>query len=163
METKLMIRPSEITQFTPMGGNVDVDKYKYNIYDAQVMVIEPLLGTELYNKILAGIEPNSTNLQGKYLELYNDYLKPILRHQVFAEYVETGSYVVANGGIFKNAPANTEVVSKSEVQYLASNHRSKAQTYIERAKKWLDKSGIPEYKNRGCGGSNVMVGSGWLF
>lgn len=156
MET-LLIRPSEITQFTPMGGNVDVDKYTTCIYDVQVTVIEPLLGKSLYEKIKTDFANNS--LVGKYEILYKDYLKPILRHQVFAEYVEIGSYTVANGGIYKHVPENAEVASKAEIQYLAQTQRTKTQIYIERAERWLRENSLPEYK--GCGKGKVQVSSGW--
>lgn len=153
MAITLLIRPSEITEFTPMGGNVDVDKYKPCIYDVQVTVIEPLLGEKLYDKIVADFEGG---LLGKYLELYNDYLKPILRHQVFAEYVEVAAYTVANNGVFKHVPENAESVNKNEVQFLAQAHRTKAQMYIDRAERWLSKSGIDEYSGT-CGGGDVSV------
>lgn len=154
----LLIRTSEITSFTPMGGNVDIDKYVPCIYDVQIMVIEPLLGCDLYEKIRTDFA--ASTLADKYLELYDIYLKPILRHQTFAEYVEIGSYVVDNGGTYKHVPANSEAVSKSEVQYLAQTQRTKAQFYIERAKKWLRTANLPEY-NTCCDKNTVKVSSGW--
>lgn len=154
----LLIRPSEITAFTPLGGNVDIDKYTPCIYDVQIMVIEPLLGADLYEKIKTDFASDS--LDGLYDVLYNDYLKPILRHQTFAEYAEIGSYVVDNGGIFKHSPTDSEVVSKSEAQYLAQTQRSKSQHYIERAKKWLKENDLPEYKMC-CDKNKVKVTSGW--
>jgi hypothetical protein len=155
----LLIKPSEIAAFTPLSGNVDEDKYKYCIYDVQVTVIEPLLGTKLYEKLKTDFEAG--NITGKYKILLENYLKPILRHQVFAEYVEVASFNVANGGIFKHQPANSEVVGKSEVQYLAQTARSKAQLFIERAEKYLRGSGISEYAERGCGSKNIRVSAGW--
>ena len=104
----LLIRPSEITEMTPLGGNIDVDKIKPVIFDVQITVIEPLLGTNLYNKIITDFE--NDDLSGDYLELYDNYLKPILRHQIFAEYVEIASYSVDNGGIFKHQPENSQIV-----------------------------------------------------
>ena len=153
----LLIRPSEITEFTPLGGNVDVDKYLPCIFDVQVTVIEPLLGTELYEKIRTDFEADT--LAGLYLTLYEGYLKPILRHQVFAEYVEIGQYTVANGGIFKHTPTDATIVEKSEIQYLAQTQRTKAQMYIERARKWLCQNHLPEYNI--CDTVNVKVSSGW--
>lgn len=153
----LLIRPSEITEFTPLGGNVDIDKYKPCIFDVQVTVIEPLLGTELYEKIRTDF--SNDTLTGLYETLYNNYLKPILRNQVFAEYSEIASYMVDNGGIFKHQPVDSAIVDKSEVQYLAQTHRSKAQLYIDRARKWLCENNLPEY-NR-CDTTNVKVSSGW--
>ena len=155
----LLIRPSEITEFTPLGGNVDIDKYKPCIFDVQVTVIEPLLGTELYEKIRTDFYAET--LAGLYLELYESYLKPILRHQVFAEYVEIGSYMVDNGGIFKHQPTDSQVVDKNEVQYLAQTQRTKAQTYIKRANKWLCENTLPEYNI--CDTTDVKVTSGWYL
>lgn len=154
----LLIRPSEITEFTPLGGNVDIDKYKPCIFDVQVTVIEPLLGTDLYEKIRTDFDADT--LSGLYLTLYENYLKPILRHQVFAEYTEIASYFVSNGGIFKHSATDSEVVDKNEAQYLAQIHRSKAQLYIERAEKWLRSNTLPEYSSS-CGSNNVKVTSGW--
>lgn len=153
----LLIRPSEITEFTPLGGNIDIDKYLPCIYDVQITVIEPLLSTELYEKIKTDF--NDDELTGLYETLYTDYLKPILRHQVFAEYAEIASYMVTNGGIFKHQPTDSQIVEKSEVQYLAQTHRSKAQLYIERARKWLCENKLPEYNV--CDTVNVKVTSGW--
>lgn len=155
----LLIRPSEITEFTPLGGNVDIDKYKPCILDVQITVIEPLLGTDLYEKIRTDFE-NDT-LSGDYLTLYESYLKPILRYQVFAEYTEIASYMVTNGGVFKHQPVDSQIVEKTEAQYLAQTFRTKSQTYIERAEKWLCKNHLPEYKK--CKTINVQVTSGWHF
>lgn len=155
----LFIKPSEIAQYTPLSGNVDEDKYKFCIYDVQVTVIEPMLGSKLYTKMKADFEAGS--LTGKYKDLLENHLRPIMRHQVFAEYVEVASYNVSNGGIFKHQPANSEVVGKTEVQYMAQTARSKAQTFIERAERWLSGSGIKEYSERGCGSKNIQVTGGW--
>jgi hypothetical protein len=143
MPITLLIRPSEITEFTPLGGNIDVDKIKPVILDVQISVIEPLLGTPLYNRLLTDFTNN--NLANDYLVLYEDYLKPILRHQIFAEYVEIASYSVDNGGIFKHQPSDSQIVDKSEVQYLAQTQRTKAQMYLARAQKFLIYKNIPEY------------------
>lgn len=156
----LLIRPSEITKFTPMGGNVDVDKYLPCILDVQVTVIEPFLGKELYDKIIADFEADT--LTGDYEILLNSYIKPILKHQVFAEYVEVGSYTVSNAGIFKHQPDNSEVVTKAEVQYLAQTQRTKAQMYIERAERWLNTANLPEYVGN-CSNKKIKVSGGWYL
>jgi hypothetical protein len=155
----LLIRPSEITAYTPMGGNVDVDKYIPCILDVQVTVLEPLLGKRLYEKIKQHFADE--NLQGDYEVLFTSYVKPILRHQVFAEYVEIGGYTVANGGIFKHVPDNTEPATRADVQYLAQTQRAKAQMYIERAEKWLRENPLPEY--RGNCNNNIKVSGGWFL
>ena len=51
MAELLLVKPEEITESTIMGGDVDLDKYTYTIFNTQIMTIEPLLGTLLYDKI----------------------------------------------------------------------------------------------------------------
>jgi len=153
----LLIRTAEITAFTPLGGNVDIDKYKPCILNVQNMVIEPLLGKDLFNKIKTDFQNDA--LTSDYLVLYESYLKPILRHQVFAEYAEIASYQVANGGIFKFSQENTEVVSKEEAQYLASTERNKAQFYITRCENWLHDTNLPEYKRT----NKIKTSTGWFL
>jgi hypothetical protein len=144
MAELLFIQPQEISNTTILGGNVDIDKYSYSILNTQIMVIEPLLGTELYNKIISDIE-NDT-LAGDYLDLYTNYIKPITKYQATAEYIEVSSYMLTNGGIFKHSPENSQIVEKDETQFLAQKYSALAQGYILRFNKWICKHNLPEYK-----------------
>ena len=140
----LLINPTDISKTTILGGNVDIDKYRYCVYNSQIIVLEPLLGTELYNKILTEAENNT--LAGLYLDLYTKFIKPILKNESLAEYLEVASYSVTNGGIFKHAPESSNVVEKEEAQYLAQKYHNIAEMYIIRFNKWICKNTITEYK-----------------
>lgn len=155
----LLISIYDVTKFTPLGGNIDIDKSKPTILYVQFSVIEPLLGVDLYEKILTDFYDET--LSGDYLELYENYIRWILIYQVFAEFVEVGSYIVDNGGIFKHQPTDSQIVEKSEVQYFAQQFRTKSQVYIERCKKWLCENHLPEYKI--CDTTNVRTSSGWYL
>jgi hypothetical protein len=144
MAELLFIRPQEITSSTILSGNIDIDKYNFVILDVQLTVVEPLLGTELYDKITTDLENNA--LTGLYLTLFNDYVKPIVKHQTVAQYIEIASYMVDNGGIYKHTAENKEIVSKEEVQYLSQKSKALAQTYIKRFDKWICKNTLIEYK-----------------
>ena len=141
----LFITPEKITKATPLGGNVDTDKYKYLVKDAQVMHIEPILGTKLYEKLEEYFRNNT--LSGLYLQLVDDYIEPILIHMSFAEYVAIGAYRVQNGGLYKHLPENAESMSLEEINQLGKNQRAKADVYIERLNRFLCDKGneIPEY------------------
>lgn len=157
MET-LLIGPKDLTEYTPIEGGVDTDRYLPVILDVQITVIEPMLGTALYDKIITDFQNGV--LTGDYENLYTNYLKPILRYQVAAEYVLIGAYRVANGGIMKHKSEHSDPASTKEIVFLSETQRNKAQTYINRAEKWLNSSSIPEYK-RVCGNNNVNVATGW--
>ena len=140
-----LITSQEIRDNTPMGGNVDSDKFVNFINDVQVMVLEPVLGTKLFDKIITDFTDDS--LTGLYLQMFDDYIKPVLWHSVFAEYIKIGSIIVGNGGMYKHVAQDAEVASIDDINYVAKNAQSKADTYIDRLIRFLcDKdSEISEY------------------
>ncbi len=140
----LFIQPSEMTQTTILGGNVDIDKYIFCVADTQITFIEPLLGTELYDKILA--EAAAVTLAGDYLILYNEFVKPITKHEATAKYIEIASYTLDNGGMFKHQPDSAQIVEKDEVLYLSNKYHAMAQMYVQRFNKWICKNTLTEYK-----------------
>lgn len=140
---KAIIRQSDIVKYTPIGGNVDIDKFLPCVLDAQITDLEPLLGESLYNKICTDYEAET--LTGLYETLYNDYIKPFLIHASAKNYFLIGAYQINNGGITKHTSENSEGISKSEIDYLYTNQRSKCEVYAGRMKKWLVRNRIAEY------------------
>lgn len=164
MAELLFIQPSELTKTTILGGNVDPDKYKFCILNAQISVIEPLLGTELYDKIVTDVTADT--IIGDYSTLYTEYIKPITKNEALAMYLEIASYTVNNGGIFKHAPEGAEIVDKEEAQYLAGKYHTLAQMYIKRFEKWICKNTLTEYKHyqdEVNASRNVKLTSGWYL
>lgn len=160
----LFIQPSELTETTILGGNVDPDKYMFCVAYVQLNVIEPLLGTELYDKILS--EAEADTLAGDYLTLYNEYVKPITKHQALAEYLEIASYDVSNGGVFKHQPESSEIVDTKEVYALSNKWHSMAQLFIGRFYKWICKNPLTEYKlsqDDVNASKNIKATGGWYL
>jgi len=163
MAEVLFITPAEIAATTILGGNVDPDKYVVNIALAQLSVIEPLLGTELYDKIYDDFVADT--LAGDYLTLFNEYVKPITKHEALAEYIEVSNFMVDNGGTFKHTADNREITTKDDTQFLAGKYHNLAQLYIKRFEKWICKNTLTEYKRYQdeVNAQNVEVKSGWFF
>jgi len=164
MATFLFISPSELTETTIIGGNVDIDKYQMNIENVMVTVIEPLLGTELYDKIYS--EAEASTLAGDYLTLYNEYVKPITKNQACAEYVTVSGFMITNGGAFKHAPENSIVMDKDEKALISTIYSSKADTYVQRFLKWICKNPLTEYKTYQDdvnASKDVQLTGGWYF
>lgn len=163
MAELLFIQPNEISKTTVLGGNVDIDKYQFCIINTQVSVIEPLLGTELYDYIIAQVTADT--LSGDYLTLYTEFIKPITKNEALAEYIEISSYALNNGGLFKHAPESAEIVDKDEAQFLAGKYHSLAQMYVGRFNKWICKNILPEYKTYQdeVNAQKIKVSSGWYF
>lgn len=141
--TTLLLKADDLTKNTILGGSIDPQKYVHVIKECQIFVIEPILGTKLYDKVLLDYEQDS--LTGDYLTLLNDYIKPILIYSVAAEFVLVHSYNVANGGIYKSQPDNATPVSKLEVDFLVQQQQNKVDAYIQRLDKFLCDKNLPEY------------------
>jgi hypothetical protein len=133
----------ELTNNTPLGGNIDVDRYKFCILDAQNSKVKELLGDTLYNKIENDYIAN--NLTGNYETLYNEFIKPIIIHQSAVEYLTIGSFQVSNGGIYKHTPVNGTPVEMSDVKYIIDSQKMKVEMYMERAQRWLNRVRPAEY------------------
>jgi len=165
MAEVLLIPPSEIAAQTIMGANVDLDKWVFCIADVQNIMLQRLLGTLLFDKMVTDWTDPPT-YAGLYNTLYVDYIKPILKYQATATYIEIASYTLANGGLFKNQPANSEVVDKEEAQFLAQKYSANAQEYILRFDKFIINNPIAEYKtwqDEVNASKTVKVTGGWWF
>ena len=160
----LFITPQELKSTTILGGNVDQDKFLFSIANVQIITIQRLLGTELYDVILSGAEADS--LTGLYLELYDKFVKPITKNQALSEYIKISSYMIANGGAFKHTADNATLMSAEEISGLSDTYSGIADTYISRFDKWLCHNTIPEYKlyqDEVNASKSVSNRSGWFF
>lgn len=143
-----LVTTNDIVKNTPMGGNVGTDKYVFIIDDVQVMVLEPLLGTKLYEKIQTDYNTNA--LTGLYAQLHTDYIEPFLWRAVFADYKSNGKYRTVNNGEVVHEPNNSRSTERSEDDKVVQNYQNKAQTYLTRMEKFLCVEGnnMPEYKTQ---------------
>lgn len=164
MAELLFIQPNDMTETSVMGGNIDYDKIDFHILSVQLSVLEPLLGTLLYDKIIADVIAET--ITGVYQTIFVEFIKPITKNMAIAEFIEVASYNLDNAGIFKNQPTNTEIVDREEVIILAGKYRSLAQKYILRFNKFICKNTITEYKNfqdEVNADRNITLTSGWFF
>ena len=141
-----LITSNEIKKNTSMGGNVDADKYIHLLNDVEVLILEPSLGTALYDKIVTDFNEGGTNnLTGDYLEMFNKYIKPVLWYSVYAQYLRDGIILSQNTGIYENAPDNKSGAELGNIQYVAKSNQSKADVYLERLETYLVDKNITEY------------------
>lgn len=164
MADLLFITPEEMTETTIMGGNVDIDKYTYCILDAQIKVIEELLGTELYDKIITDL--GGAGLSGDYKVLFDEFVKPITKYEACADYISISPYTLGNAGLYKKTSDASEIVDKSEVEVLSQRYHARAQMYVGRFQKWIGLNSIPEYKtyqDEVNASQTQNLNTGWWF
>lgn len=146
MSIALFISLNELVKSTALNGNIDPNKLLPSIRAVQQIELEPLLGTDLYNKLSELII--SGNVTEPYLTLKNDYIHNLLVHASVAYYIPYASYQITNGGVSKwNGGDNREAMDINEVSYLVNKEESLAEMYKNRLIRHLcDKSSLyPEY------------------
>jgi hypothetical protein len=140
-----LVTAQQIKTRTSLGGNVDADKFMHLVTDAEMLVLEPSLGTALYDKIVS--EKNADTLSNNYLILYTDYIVPVLCYSVYSEFLRDGIILAQNTGIYENTPDDKTGADIDNIQYIAKANKSKADAFIERMERFLCDVDLPEYDN----------------
>lgn len=157
----LLIKEEDIKRDSPIGGNVDLNRIFPAIKTAQITMIKPFLGTNLYNKIL--IDFSTDSLTGLYKEMYEDYIKSMLIHISTAFYFTYGAYSVSNKGIYKALAEDTEGVDKSEIDYMVKAQEKYYEAYKDGLFNFLKnfESDIPEWTTKQSSKNRRNKIGGW--
>lgn len=147
----ILLTDNELSKNTWLSGNIDKDKLRQCILDAQTERLEVLLGEKLYEKICTDYDADT--LIDEYLILYTDYIKPFLIRQSALEYLKIGAFSVSNNGIFQPTSQNAQPISDAQLQVLKDEMSIKANAYADRMHRWLKKSNLPEYE---CDSENII-------
>ena len=147
----ILLTDNELSKNTLLSGNIDKDKLRQCILDAQSERLEVLLGEKLYEKICADYDAD--NLEDEYLILYTEYIKPFLIRQSALEYLKIGAFSVSNNGIFQPTSQNAQPISDSQLQVLKDEMSIKANAYADRMHRWLKQKNLPEYE---CDSENII-------
>ena len=147
----ILLTDNELSKNTLLSGNIDKDKLRQCILDAQSERLEVLLGEKLYEKICADYDADT--LEDEYLILYNEYIKPFLIRQSALEYLKIGAFSVSNNGIFQPTSQNAQPISDAQLQVLKDEMSIKANAYADRMHRWLKQKNLPEYE---CDSENII-------
>jgi hypothetical protein len=163
MAELLFITPQEMTDTTIIGGNVDVDKYTMCILNTQLRVVEPLLGSLLYDKVKTDLAANT--LAGLYLFMFTEFIKPITKFESCADYVSISPYTLDNSGLYKRSPEGVTVVEQNEVEGLSKRYSTLASSYVMKFAKWIELNPLDEYKIKQdeVNAQTIDLNNGWRF
>lgn len=141
----LLITDQDLIKGSPLGGNIDISKYRSVIEEVQTFTIEPILGTKLYNKIKTDYD--AATITGLYSTILTNYVQPIIINMVTAEYVIISRLIINNAGVHIRTPEDMQPASQSEVGAFSSRYTAKAEVYEERLQRFLQdqNANIAEY------------------
>ncbi len=167
-----LLSKSNIAKETIIGGNVDIDKLVPHIKIAQDGFLKELLGKTLYDKICLDFSKTYDNigsgstLSGLYLEMFEDFIVPMLIHKATELYLETAPYFITNAGVTKQKTELTETVSLKEKESMVAVSRGIFDMYHQRWLDWLKtySESIPEYpKSMKPASTNYIMVNGWFL
>lgn len=131
MATVLFCSKNDIIRKSPiLDSSIDSDKLVPALHLAQTQYLREVIGTDLYNKFAADIAADS--LSNPYLDLLNNYVKPILIHLTISEFLKTAAYTISNKGVFKHTSENASEPSVDEIKDLVNVEKMRADSYTER-------------------------------
>lgn len=141
-----IVLPSVIKDRMSLHSNVD-DKLIYpEIMAVQELYVMPLLGSNLYSKILTEIAAGT--LAGDYKNLMDNFIVMAVCNWVMSELPPALNYQYWNKGVSQKTVDNATEPSMSDMYALMNRYKTRAEHYATRARKYLVQNAadkFPEY------------------
>lgn len=119
MSKTLLITDAEIKAQSILNGNIDGDKFTEAILTSQDLILSPLIGIALFEKLeTLFITGNGAITTEPYKTLFNTYVKRGLIYHAASQVVQLNAFEFANGGASKHEGQNSVTVSRLEVESL---------------------------------------------
>ena len=134
-----------LKETTPLNDNVDDAKIRSVLLATQRMYIEPILGSDLYNRISSDIAGSS--LTGNYKTLTDTWIAPCLAWYTYSELIPDVGVQVARGGVYRSNAENSQTATISELNYYQQKQRDRGEHFADRLTEYLcsNSSLFPEY------------------
>lgn len=149
MTSTLLTNLDDILHMTSISGSIDEYKVNPHILNAQILYIEPILGSDLYDKLINLVETGAISGETNYKLLLDDYIIPSLVFHTLELYIPFNSYIIADGGTFQFTPSNANPNPQSEIDRLSNRYRIIGAKYDQKLVAYLCKNStlFPEFTN----------------
>lgn len=135
MAIVLFISEQYIKDTSYFDENVDMKLIRDVIELAQEKYILPLLGTGLYNQIVAQVAAG--NVSAANTTLLDSYIQKALKWWTLYEGLDVLTFKLTNKSVVKKNSENSQSVNTDELNRLFDSFGSNAEMYSERLKKYL--------------------------
>ena len=136
MTTTLLISEAKVRAFSDLNVSVDDALMVNGIREAQDIVIQPIIGTILYNTLLTKIDNNSVS--GSYQTLIDDYIQPALVYASLYNVTEAVMVRTRNNGLL--TPTGGENSVNVDISMYDAKRQSifnKQQFYADQLSRYL--------------------------
>ena len=137
MTTTLLISEAKIRAFSDLNESVDDALMVNAIREAQDIVIQPIIGTKLYNVIIEKIDNSSVS--GSYQTLVDDYIQPALVYASLYNITENVYVRTRNNGLLTPTGGENSVnVDKNMYDTKRQSIFNKQQFYADQLSRYLN-------------------------
>lgn len=166
MSAILLVDIDRIKKNSYLDGNIDDKTIKIGLINAQEQLLEPVIGTKLYNKLTGGIAEGTLPIP--YQNLVINYIWKVLYHGT--TYMVARNLLVryTNSAIVKDSNQNSTAVGESELRSLRDEEFQSYQFHVNKLQLYLtDNIGsFPEYgqtDNDGLQADEQQVAPGFFY
>lgn len=149
MEKSVLINFDDIKSYTSVSGSIDIYKVNPHILNAQILYLEPTLGSELYDRVIDLFESGDINLNNyaKYKTLLYDYITPSLVFHTMELFIPFNSFQLNDGGTFQHNANNSTTSTQSDIEKTSSRYKIIGIKYDSKMIKYLElnKNDFPEF------------------
>ncbi len=137
MTTTLLISEAKVRAFSDINESVDDSLMVNAIREAQDIVMQPIMGTILYNTLIEKIDNNS--LSGSYQTLVDDYVQPALIYASLYNITENVYVRTRNNGLLTPTGGENSVnVDKTMYDTKRQSIFNKQQFYSDQLSRYLN-------------------------
>lgn len=145
---KYLISISDLKGSSLINDNVDESFINEAIENVQTLHLAPILGEELYQKLLSGVTSLGFTLSDDYYNLITEYIHPFMKARIEAEILIPVSYKIRNMGLVQNTDEHSSVPGLKDLRAVEQKYIDIASAYSVRLTKYLynNRTLFPEYK-----------------
>ena len=137
MVTTLLISEAKVRAFSDLNESVDDSLMVNGVREAQDIVIQPIIGTKLYNELILKIDNNSVS--GSYQTLIDDYIQPALIYASLYNITENVYVRTRNNGLLTPTGGENSVnVDKTMYDTKRQSISNKQQFYSDQLSRYLN-------------------------
>ena len=151
METTILINMNDVLHYSTISANIDPYKINPIIHSAEILYLEPILGSTLYDKLIDLV--STGEITGSTWVNYNtlliNYVTPSVVYHTLELFIPLNSFEIADGGTFRMTPSNAEYSPLNDIDRIVSKYKIIGDKFDDKLVKYLCKNSslFTEYNN----------------
>lgn len=149
MKKVLLISETQIKELSLIQMNVEAKVLSRTILDTQSIYLRPILGNELFTRLLNEVyeaATSNTPLATETQVLLNEYIHPYLAHAVVSDLIINLHYRITNKGMLRLNDSSASSINQDEVEYAKNYHDNRTNSFKAELVRYLEEKNMVSCK-----------------